>query len=290
MDSRRTVWERLRQTVRKAERRFRHGDEEGLHDVRVALRRIAVIAEAGGRPKVARGAGRLVRRLSPLRQLEVDRQLVAELGKSGAVAPQDARIVDALLGSRYARSRENVEEIFSTREGRKLDERLGHARRTGALKARLARRTEQPIVPPAALDDDAMHRLRIAIKKRRYALMARRELGVPDLEKEIARWASFQDALGRANDWRSFRRDLVRLRERRRPDPAVDPALDEVFALATERADQTRRAARDLLAAGGIVSPEAPQTAVPPSSPRDPAVAVGARSLLRDVARSRTDS
>ena len=287
MNPRRNIWERLRQTLRRAERRFRHGEEEGLHDVRVALRRVAVIAEAGGRSKVARGAGRLVRRLSPVRQLEVDRRLVAELARSGALAPRDAENVDALLAARYRRSRESVEQIFSTREGRKLDERLGHPRQTGPLEARLARRTEQPIVPPAALDDDALHRLRIAIKTRRYALRARRELGVPGLEKEIARWASFQDALGHANDWRSFRRDLVRLRERRRPDPAVDPALDEVFALASDRAEQTRRAVRDLLAANGIVSLEAPRTAAPP--PRE-AVAVGARSLLRGVARSRTDS
>jgi len=289
-----STWKSLRRTLRRAERKFRDGDPEGLHDLRVALRHTAVVAEAGARPKVARGASKLARRLSPLRQLEVDRELLAELGRSGEVSPRDARPVDEILAARQSRLRDKALKRLSAARERRLFERLGHDRQDGPLASRLALETgENALRVPRVLDDEGLHRLRISVKRRRYALMARRDLGAPGLEEEISRCRSLQDSLGRANDWRSFLRDLVRLRESRHADPGADSPLDAIFDPAADRAEIARKAACEAVAASGLVPDREPRRPQPPSPPpdRDAALFRGSPSLLRDDAiRSRSDS
>ena len=287
-----SLWKSQRKALRRAERRFRDGDPEGLHDFRVALRRLAVVAEAGERPKVALGASKLVRRLSPLRQLEVDRELVAELARLGAIAPPDARVVDEILAERFRRGREAAVGRLGGTSAKRLYARLGRERENGPVVSRLARETgeENVLRAPRVLDDEGLHRLRIAVKRRRYALMARRDLGVPGLEGEISRWQSLQDSLGRANDWRSLLRDLVRLLESRGSDPAAESPLDRIFDTASDRAEEARRAARLAVAASGLA--QDPDPSLPLPAPRRGAVAArGSTSLLRgETARSRADS
>lgn len=287
MSVEKSIWTRLRRAVRRAGRSFRDGDPEGLHDLRVALRRTAVIARAGERPKVAAGASKLVRRLSSLRQIEVDRRLLAELVRSGALAPEDARAVDGILAARDERRRAKAFARLSRKGARKLDARLGGKRSDAALGDALARATGEAVHPPRVLDDEGLHGLRIAVKRRRYALMARRDLGAAGLDGEIARWESLQDALGRSNDWRSLRRDTVELRERAQADAAADAALDAVFELASERAEAARKEARKAVAESGLfVSAEPPPDS---ARARGRAVAVGSTSLLGGAA-ARADS
>jgi len=289
---RETIWQTQRRALRRAERKFRDGDTEGLHDFRVALRRLAVVAEAGERPKVARGAAKLVRRLSPLRQLEVDRELVAELARFGAIAPPDARAVDEILAERFRRGREEALERLGGNSAKELFARLGRDRANGPVVSRLARETGEKNVlrAPRVLDDEGLHRLRIAVKRRRYALMARRDLGVPGLEGEISRWQTLQDSLGCANDWRSLLRDLVRLLESRAGDSRAESPLDRIFDTASDRAEEARRAARLAVAASGLA--QDPEPSLPlPASGRGAVVARGSTSLLRgETSRSRADS
>jgi CHAD domain-containing protein len=289
MSRQKSIWGRLRRTIRRAARSFRDGDPEGLHDLRVALRRTAVVAAAGERPKVARGAAKLVRRLSSLRQLEVDRRLVGELVRSGALAPEDARAVDDAFAALLERQRKRALERLSGKGARKLDARLGGWRSDAALAGSLAREAEEALLPPRVLDDEGLHRLRIAVKRRRYALMARRDLGVPGLDGEIARWESLQDALGEANDWRSLRRDAVELRERRRAESPAAAALDAVFDLASDRAEEARKAARAAVVESGLFPAAEPADSDRRRS-RAAAVAVGSTSLLRRGAAPRADS
>ncbi len=292
MSGRETIWETQRKALRRAERRFHRGDLEGLHDFRVALRRLAVIAEAGQRPKIARGASKLVRRFSSLRQLEVDRGLVAELVRRGEIAPADARAADELLGERVRRGRDEALGRLAGPAAKKLFERLGHVRRNGPVVSRLAREMEE-IRVPRVLDDEGLHRLRIAVKRRRYALMARRDLGVAGLDAEIARWQALQDSLGRANDWRSLLRDLVRLLESRSDLRAEESPLDRIFDSASDRAEEARRAARAAVAASGLAPDAEPLHREGSNAPRERGAVVvgGSASLLRrGSAFSRADS
>jgi len=286
-----SIWETQRKALRRAERKFRRGDPEGLHDFRVTLRRLAVIAEAGERRKIARGASTLVRRFSSLRQIEVDRELVAELVRRGEVAPADARAADELLAERWRRGREEAMERLGGDPAKKIFQRLGRDRRQGAVVSRLEEQEDIPV--PRVLDDEGLHRLRIAVKRRRYALMARRDLGIAGLDGEIAKWQSLQDALGRANDWRSLLRDLVRLIESRLDARAEESPLDRIFDSASGRAEEARRAAREAVAASGLAPDSVPlrrrRAGVPPE--RRAAVLQSSSSLLRGGAvLSRLDS
>ncbi len=289
---RETIWKSQRKALRRAERKFRRGDPEGLHDFRVALRRLAVVAEAGERRKVARGATKLVRRFSPLRQLEVDRELVAELVRAGEVAPSDAQAADDLLAERWRRGREEALERLGSVSAKKMFERLGRDRRNGPVVSRLAREKDV-IHVPRLLDDEGLHRLRIAVKRRRYALMARRDLGAAGLDGEIVKWQKLQEALGRANDWRSLLRDLVRLLESRSDARAEESPLDRIFDSASDRAEGARRTAREAVAESGLaVDPESLRGGKP-KGVRDRGVPVlrGSSSLLRvATALSRLDS
>src|SRR6185295_2705755 len=71
------LWRIRLRSLEKAKRALRAGDPEGLHDLRVALRRIGATAQATAEKKARRRSRTLVRALSPLRQLEVDRRLLA---------------------------------------------------------------------------------------------------------------------------------------------------------------------------------------------------------------------
>jgi CHAD domain-containing protein len=288
---RETIWQIQRKALRRAEKKFRRGDPEGLHDFRVALRRVAVIAEAGQRPKIARDATKLVRRFSPLRQLEVDRELVAALVRSGEIAPADAQTVNDLFADRLHRGRGEALDRLDAATAKSLFERLGHDRRNGPVVSRLGRENDD-LRAPRMLDDEGLHRLRIAVKRRRYALMARRELGVAGLEAEIAKWQTLQDALGRANDWRSLLRDLVRLIESQGADREAESPIDRIFDRASDRAEEARRAARAAVAASGLVADPEPALGRPRPAPRrEPARAGGSASLLRGAAAlSRLDS
>ena len=287
-----SFWSSQRRALRRAERKFRRGIPEGLHDFRVALRRLAVVAEAGRRPKVARGASKLVRRLSPLRQLEVDRELVAELARWGEIAPGDAQAVDEILTERFRRGQHEALARLGRAPAKRLFERLGHDRERGPIVSRLAGEKDE-IRAPRVLDDEGLHRLRIAVKRRRYALMARRELGQPGLEREISRWQSLQDSLGRANDWRSLLRDLVRMIESGGGEAGSDSPLDRVFDRASDRAEEARRAARAAVAASGLAQDPETLRRDPGNvtRPRDAAPLGGSASLLRgDAVLSRADS
>jgi len=287
-----SIWKAQRKSLRRAQRKFERGDPEGLHDFRVALRRLAVVAEAGRRPKIARDATKLVRRFSPLRQLEVDRDLVAELVRCGEAAPADAQAADALLAERWRRGREEAVKRLGRAPAKKLFERLRRDRRNGPVVSRLARE-EGDVHVPRVLDDEGLHRLRIAVKRRRYALMARRDLGIAGLDAEIAKWQTLQDALGRANDWRSLLRDLVRLLESRGETHAEESPLDRLFDSASDRAEEARRAARAAVAASGLAGDPEPLRRRPPTAPPERGVAVlrSSPSLLRGGAgRPRADA
>src|SRR5271154_1868825 len=81
------LWKLRARGLDEARRAVKRGDPEGLHDLRIALRRIGVTASALGRERVARRARVLARSLSRSRQLEVDRRLLERVGRLGLLSP-----------------------------------------------------------------------------------------------------------------------------------------------------------------------------------------------------------
>lgn len=89
------LWKKREKSLQKAGKRFREKSPEAVHDLRVALRRVSATADALGRGKLAKRSKKLVRSLSDLRQIEVDRQLLARVRELGWLPEEVAAGVDA---------------------------------------------------------------------------------------------------------------------------------------------------------------------------------------------------
>lgn len=232
------LWQTRARSLQKAGKQFRESSPEGIHDLRVALRRVSATASALGRDKLAKKSRRLVSYLSDLRQIEVDRQLLGRVRELGWIPEQVAAGVDAswdaLLkeGARTAARRVPEQELdrlrrklsrLSRRKQENLLQRLEHAREAAdrLLEA-----------PPREPSNKNLHRYRLAVKKARYVTEDLALAGRAGLEPEIERKKRLQDALGHWNDLRLFRRHLASTRDEAEKRGAVSfvVELDRVIS------------------------------------------------------------
>lgn len=256
MPERPKLWILRALALRKARRAFRQADPEGLHDVRVALRRIGTTAAALRKKKVSRQSKVLVRRLSERRQLEVDRELLGRVAAAGLLSREAAAGLDARWEALLRSGEREAEGVTEGRRMRRLVkvlERLSRSQQSRALTKleqswRDARKTLAS--PPDGKNDRELHRYRIAVKRARYLAEDLAALGVAGLEEEIARTRAAQTALGRWNDIRLFRERLERTRDRAERTGAVSLAaevgrlvsvLDGTAALARKEAVRASR-------------------------------------------------
>ena len=254
------LWKLRARGLEDARQAVKRGSPEGLHDLRVALRRVAVTSQALGRKRLARRARAICRSLSRSRQLQVDRRLLERIGRLGLLSPDAVtalaarweklagratrRLERATDGKRMQKLRRRLEALARKRSGRGL-RRLGKARRDAEQS--LTRSLE-------GRDDRAFHRYRTAVKRARYLSEDLAAIGLPETPEEAARERALQECLGRWNDLRGFRERLAESRddaERRgtvvlageieRLLAALEPALD---AARTAAVAASRRSAR----------------------------------------------
>ena len=232
MAKRAILWRERRRALKKALGAFREGHPEGLHDIRVALRRIGATASALGETAAARRAKSLVRSLSERRQLEVDRQLLARVRELGILSPDVTAGLDARWDVLFTTGAREAEKVAAGRPMRRLLQRLAglDAVSETSMVRRLqrARRGADRAVahPPDEPNDHELHRYRIAVKKARYVAEDLALLGAPDAGPSAARLKAVQEALGRWNDVRLFRRRLARTRRDAERRGAVTLALE----------------------------------------------------------------
>jgi CHAD domain-containing protein len=218
--------------LKRALAALRDGDPEGLHDVRVALRRIAATAAALGEKRIAKRSIALVRRLSERRQLEVDRQLLTRVREIGVLSPDVAAGLDARWDGLFKTGAREAEKVAAGRPMGLLLDRLAHRTARGgsdlARRLQRARRAADRVVahPPAGQSDSELHRYRIAVKKARYLAEDLALLGKPGAAASAARLKAAQEALGRWNDVRLFHRRLARTRRDAEKRGAVTLALE----------------------------------------------------------------
>src|SRR5262245_34134230 len=81
-----SIWKNKSHALLRAKKGFRKGKPKGVHDLRVALRRVSATAEALDRRKLAKKSTEVVRQLSRLRQLEVERQLLVRVREMGLLS------------------------------------------------------------------------------------------------------------------------------------------------------------------------------------------------------------
>lgn len=245
------LWKLRQQSVDRARKAARRGDPEGLHDLRVALRRVSATATALGRKALSRDARTVVRSLSSDRQIQVDRQLLARVGQLGYLSPDAATALAARWEKLAERSTRRITRAADGRTVRTLLKDMGRLSRRGPddVVERLERargRAEATLAQSLeGRDDGELHRYRIAVKKARYLAEDLATLGVRRFARSIEREKALQEALGRWNDLRMFRRRLCDSRDDAEVRGAVMLAaeLEQLLALIEPTIEATRRAA-----------------------------------------------
>lgn len=256
------VWKKREKSLQKAGKRFREKSPEALHDLRVALRRVSATANALGRGKLAKRSKKMVQSLSDLRQIEIDRELLARVRELGwlpeeVAAGVDARW-DALLKDGEKEAARKLPDAAVKRVRRTLT-RLSKKKQQNLVakleKAR-ERADEMLATPPHDPDDRVLHRYRLAVKRARYLTEDLAVAGRPGLEADIERKKRLQDALGRWNDLRLFRRDLASTRDEAERRGAISfvVELDRLVAALDPAVTSARQDALRMARPGGTVS------------------------------------
>ena len=245
------LWSLRARSLSKARKALLREEPEALHDFRVALRRAEATAAALGKKRIERKSRSLVRKLSPLRQLEVDRLLLSRLRELGHVTENVAAGLDARWGAEYSEGLEEAARVARCGKSRRLEKRLRRQARRGKddapfrLEIERRRLESRLAAPPDDASDRRLHRYRIAVKRARYLAEDLAACGVPGLESRIAREKELQDALGRWNDIQLFRERLRQTREESEARGTVSLVveLDHLIAALEGTVASARRAA-----------------------------------------------
>lgn len=200
---------RLHDVRHQAGRTARALEEDPVHDLRVALRRLrAACALFGGRRtrRLERALKRLQDAAGAVRDLHVELQLPDRLPPSAALAARRAEIARALAAAGPALLLELAR--FNSRVLPRLERALARLAPKGRLGghrlrrrlARLLARAEARRAAAGGLQPVPAHRLRIALKKVRYGA----ELLLPAFPAELGALVELlvplQEGLGRLHD------------------------------------------------------------------------------------------
>jgi CHAD domain-containing protein len=230
----------------------RRGDPDGVHDTRVACRRLRetldVVGAAGDTGRLDRRLRRLARAMGPVRELDVARTVLDDRAIAENWAPGVVARIEASCAERRDRAHlamlHKVDRLDPDALLRALDAVRGAvaagANGSGWTRS-LARRVRtratefvQAIDRAGTLyEPDALHEIRLAAKKLRYLL----ELPPSDAPwrpgRARGRLRRAQSALGSLGDLRLLQREVQRLaaraggaRRKRQALTAIDQALE----------------------------------------------------------------
>jgi CHAD domain-containing protein len=261
-----------------AARRVRSGgDDEAIHDLRVANRRLAEtlsLWRAALEPAPARKArarlARLRRALGDVRETEVHLDLLRLLARDASPAETAAvRLLRRRLDARLARARRAAGRLARARRITRILRRveragtglaariaetpglLPHTAGRAARRLALARAALGRCRAAVPVDDATLHSTRIAVKKARYSLESLAATGEREDEVALRELRRAQRDLGAVHDWVTFGTWIGRERERHARHAAEEAAtefagMDEEPGLAVlaERVSERAEAAR----------------------------------------------
>ncbi len=270
-----SLWKLRADSLEKARKALKRGDPEGLHDLRVALRRVGATASAMGRRSVSREAKSIVRSLSKQRQLEVDRELLARIGRLGFLSPDAVTAVAARWEKLAARGTRKIARAADGPPVHALNRRLERLKRSEPESAvgrleRARRRAQEALDQPLeGKDDRTLHRYRIAVKRARYLAEDLAALGVSEWTAHVAREKRLQEALGRWNDLRMFCERLSESRDEAQTRGAVTLAseLERLIGALEPAIASIRKAA---VQASSHRDEAPPKRKIPPRAPEAP--------------------
>lgn len=245
------LWKLRERALERASRAAHRGDPEGLHDLRVALRRLSATASALNERRLARDAKALARSLSSDRQIQVDRQLLARVGKLGFLSPDAVTALAARWEKLATRGERRIAKAAAGPPLRAMRKRLdrlsGKGNKQAVARLEQARRRAEEILTRSleGKDDAALHRYRIAVKKARYLAEDLAALGLRRFAPHVEREKALQEAFGRWNDLRMFCRRLVVSRDEAEERGAIALAaeLEQLLAALEPAIGSIRREA-----------------------------------------------
>jgi CHAD domain-containing protein len=237
--------------------RVEAGDAEALHRSRVATRRLRealplVKGRGRERRRLRRELRRVTRALGPVRELDVALALAGTLSAdwpdlAAALDQVSARFLE-LRARRRTRlvkkvSRAEIDDLVERVEGL-----LTQARRPGASRPSIDRlRLAERIVSRAATTRDAaesagalyapeaLHAVRIATKKLRYALEVARAVRAAGAASAARRLRQYQDLLGLLHDLQVFSAHVTRVQARLAGDDPELATLSDVLMRLEDR-------------------------------------------------------
>lgn len=244
-----SLWKSKAQSLERARKALKRGDPEGLHDLRVALRRVSATAGALGRKGVSHEAKEIVRSLSAQRQLEVDRQLLTRLGRLGFLSPDAVTALAAHWEKLASKGARRIARAADGRTIHSLHRRVARLNRKEpevpvARLERARRRAQEALEQPLeGKDDRTLHRYRVAVKRARYLAEDLASLGVREWATHAQREKALQEALGRWNDLRMFCYRLETSRDEAEERGAITLAaeLEQLLAALEPAIASTRR-------------------------------------------------
>jgi CHAD domain-containing protein len=230
----------------------RAGDVEGVHQARVASRRLREVVPVLGvglddvrlKP-LGRRLRDLTRALGPVRELDVALGMVAALPSQGEQASRLLATFSQWLAARRAAPVRALRKALAPDTRAPLEKQLDalEAARAGsvdqqwrgALGRQLAVRADglrdRIELTGALFHPEPLHEVRIAAKKLRYALELTEEAGLARLARPLKTLKTSQDALGRLHDLDVLLGLLRALPDAAPGEPLHDAALDLATAL-----------------------------------------------------------
>jgi CHAD domain-containing protein len=201
----------------------RNGDPDGIHQARVATRRVRealplVSRRSKGR-KLRKRVSRLTRALGRVRELDVALMNVDELTADAAIQAQGIDLLRATLRDErqrlFADMAKRIDRVDLERLQRKTLAAAARYVQSDAdavsarqLKPVLKRAVRRALSLQVAIDNaggiylpDRLHEVRIAVKKLRYVLEIARELSRSRATARIRTLKNVQDLLGRMHDF-----------------------------------------------------------------------------------------
>jgi len=246
------LWNARIRSLEKARRALRDRNPEALHDFRVSLRRLGATARALGRDDLEKTSRRIVRTLSPLRQLEVDRALLARISGLGLLSSQLAAGLDARWEERARQGERESARRLRGKRMKRLRRKLSAREkdRPGDLLPRLLaarRQSEETLRSAPDSTDRALHRYRLAVKRARYLAEDLALSGERGWADAATREKRVQEILGRWNDVRLFRERLIGCRREAEVRGSITLAseLDRLIPVLTETVESARRDAEN---------------------------------------------
>lgn len=224
-------------------------DVDGIHDLRVASRRLrAIIGDASGRFRkralspIRKRVRRITRGLGKARELDVSIGLLGEIRKT---APKDVQVAIArtVRYLRKQRSEESkaVDQSCAEVGAKDFDEALDalleadrgsskcYRKETRAtLRRRYRTLSEAYHNWQKSPSDDSLHAVRVAFKKLRYSCEIAKPLYTQRMEEFIDQVKAAQEVLGDWNDMRVLRDHVMLCAKKHGKDQVSFAALEEI--------------------------------------------------------------